>query len=83
MFPFMTARIELAGIMLSEKTQRKANTIWCHLYVESKKQKEINKLVDAEVRSVVARGSGWGLGKMDEGVQTCSYKINKSWGCNV
>ena len=31
-----------------------------------------------------AGGQGWA--KMDEGgrkVNTCSYKINKAWGCNV
>ena len=34
----------------------------------------------------MARGKGWGVGEMGEGgqkVQTSSYKINKSWGCNV
>ena len=35
----------------------------------------------------VSRGEkGHGVGKMGEGgqeVQTSSYKINKSWGCNV
>ena len=36
--------------------------------------------------TVVARGRGWEVGKVDEGgqkVQTSSYKINKSRGCNV
>ena len=32
----------LDGIMLSETSQRKTNTVWYHLYVESKKY---NKLV--------------------------------------
>ena len=35
---------------------------------------------------MVARVRKWGVGKMGaEGqmVQTSSYKINKSWGCNV
>ena len=35
---------------------------------------------------MIARGKAWGMGKMGEGVQkvqTSSYKINESWGCNV
>ena len=35
--PFM-AWIDLNGIMLGEISQRETNTIWFHLYVESKKQ---------------------------------------------
>ena len=36
--PFVTTRMELEGIMLSEKSQRKTNNVWSHLYMESKKQ---------------------------------------------
>ena len=32
----------LGGIMLSEISQRKTNTIWCHVYVESKEIKLVN-----------------------------------------
>ena len=48
--------------------------------------KNKNKLIDTEHRSVVAKGGRWGLGEMGEGSQkvyTSSYKINKSWGCNI
>ena len=38
-----------------------------------------NFTVDTENRLVVARGWGWGGQK----IQTCSYKINKTWECNV
>ena len=52
--------------------------------MESKKQ---IKIIGTENRMVVARGEGClGVGKTGEGgqvVQTSSYKINKSWGCNV
>ena len=34
--PFATTGIDLEGIMLSEKSQRKTKTIWSHLYVEFK-----------------------------------------------
>lgn len=57
--------------------------------MEFKKQnKQTNKTkLDTKNRMVVARGDeGWGMGKMSERgpeVQTSSYRINKSWGCNV
>ena len=34
--------MEIEGIMLSETSERKTNTVWSHLYVESK-QNKINK----------------------------------------
>ena len=43
------------GIMLSEISQGKTNTVGPHLYVESKQQKTKTKLVDTENRLVVAR----------------------------
>ena len=45
-----------------------------------------NGLLDTENRLVVTRGSEGGLGKVCEGgqkVQTSSYKISMSWGCNT
>ena len=45
-------------------------------HMESKKT---NNLTDTEV-------GAWGLSKIGEGgqiVQTSSYEINKSWGCNA
>ena len=41
--PFAATWMDLEGIMLSEMSQRKTNTVWSHLYVESKKY---NKLVN-------------------------------------
>ena len=39
MLPFATTWMDIESIMLSETSQmRKTNTIWFHLYVESKKQ---------------------------------------------
>ena len=41
--PFATTWMDLEGIMLSEISQRKSNTVLYHLYVEFK---EYNKLVN-------------------------------------
>ena len=35
--PSATTRMDLEVIVLHERTQRKTNTVWCHLYMESKK----------------------------------------------
>ena len=63
--PFMTAWMDLKGVMLSEISQTKTNIIWFHLYIDSKEQKNKqnrNKLVDTEKRQIVARREvlrGW------------------------
>ena len=44
--PFATAWMALDSIMLSEISQRKSNTAWYHLHVESKKKK--GKLTETE-----------------------------------
>ena len=64
--------MDLEGIMLSEINQRKINTVWSHLFVESTKIKQIkqnnNTLMHTENKQVVAReeegegvkqGKGW------------------------
>ena len=63
----------LEGIMLSEISQTKINTIWSHLYVESLKKKK--KLIDTEERFMVARSRGWGRGvKRVKGIKR--YKLS-------
>ena len=45
-----------------------------------------NKVIDTESMPearIGEAGRGWGVGEGDQKVQTSSYKINKSWGCNV
>ena len=42
--PFVTRWIDPEGIMLSEISQiEKEDTVWCHLYVDSKKKKQMKK----------------------------------------
>ena len=41
--PSATTWMDLEGIMLSEKRQRKINTVCYHLYMESKKKKLMDK----------------------------------------
>ena len=41
--PFVVAQMDLEDIMLSEISQRKIDTIWFYLYVESQKTKQMNK----------------------------------------
>ena len=58
-------RMDLEGFMISKIRQRKTNTIWSHLHVESKKQSKQNenRLIDTENKQVAARGEedeGWG-----------------------
>ena len=53
---------------------------------KTKQSKTKIKLIDTENRLLVARGGESVVGEMDEKsqkVQSSSYKINKSWGCNV
>ena len=56
--------MDLEGLMLSEISQRKTNTVWYHLYVESKKY---NKLVNitkrsrpTDIENKLVVTSGWG-----------------------
>ena len=41
--PFAATWLDLEGIMLSEISQWKINTVWYHLYVESKKYNKTSK----------------------------------------
>ena len=64
--PLATTWMYLEGIMLSEISQRKTNTVWYHLCVESKKY---NKLVNIRKKKQThkyrdqASGYQWGEGK--------------------
>ena len=78
--------------MPSEISQRKTNTIWCHLLVESKttakqqqqqqqqqkQQKQNRERSDLLLPEVGMGGLEWGeLEEVNEKKQTSSYKINK------
>ena len=49
--------VGLEGILLSEIRQRKTNTVWFHLYVESK-QTNKNRVVDIETEGMATRREG-------------------------
>ena len=52
--------------------------------LKQQEQQQQNELIDTENRLVVARCvCGGEMGEGGQMVQTSSYKINKSWGCNV
>jgi len=53
--PLKTTWMDLEGIMLSEISQRRTNTIWSHLYVKSKTA----KLIETESGMMITRGRGW------------------------
>lgn len=56
---FVTTWVDLEGIMLRDISQRKTNTIWPYLYVDSKKEKKTKtNLKDKENRLVITRA--WG-----------------------
>ena len=59
--PFTATWMQLVIITLIEVSQKKINTIWYHLYVESKMNRWTylqngNKFTDIENRLVVAKG---------------------------
>ena len=76
--PFVTL-MDLEGIMLSETSQTKTNTIWFHLQEESNKTKTQTHRYRGEIGERERVGRAWN-GKKDQEVHTFSYKINKSWG---
>ena len=43
--PFAATWMDLAIIILTYVSQTKTNTVWYHLYVESKKKKDTNELI--------------------------------------
>ena len=61
--PFVTTQMKFEGIMLREKSQRKTNTVWSHLYMESKKNKAKTNS-EREIRLVVTKGGRRGEGEM-------------------
>ena len=70
--PFATTWMDFKGIILSEISHRKPNSVWSHLYVESTK----NELMEIESKLVVATGRG--MGESDQRMQTSTYKKKNS-----
>ena len=52
--------------------------------MKSKTNRQKTKLIDTENKLVVGEwGEWWGMGERGQKVQISSYKINKSWACNL
>ena len=61
--PFAATWMDLEGIMLSEISQRKKNTVWYHLHVESKKHnKLVNKTIKKQTHKYREQASGYQWG---------------------
>ena len=75
---FATTWMEREGIMLCEISQRKINSVWSLLYVESRK----NELTGTENRMVVDSSRAWWSGELGEGGQKVKPP-NKFGGHNV
>ena len=73
--------------MSSEIRQTRKTTTICVVYVVlSVVSKQINKLADTGEQTGGCRRQGVRVDEMCEGnekTQTSSYKMNKSWECNV
>ena len=74
--PFAATWMDLKGVMPSEISQRKTNTVWYHLYVESKKkknttnwwiQKKGSRLTDTENKLGVTSERKEGIGNTEVG----------------
>ena len=66
--------MDLEGIMLSEKSQRKKNTICFHLLVEFKKLKKNKSRLRYREQASVTRGAGVGEGqKKWKGLRGTNY----------
>ena len=88
--PFAATWLQPAMIILSEVRKRKTNTIWHHLYVESKIWHNLNlstkqKQTHRQNRLVDAKGEGGGSGMDWEfGVSRCKLLwMDKQWGLTV
>ena len=71
--------------IISERSQTKTNPVLFSLYMESRKQMNIIDSYRQETNLIIRVRRGCGMDKIGEGdkeVQT-TYKISKSWGCNV
>ena len=67
--PFASTWMNLEGITLSEISQAETNTVWFHLYVESKKQmnKHNKTETDLQIQVVARRDGGGGRKEISEG----------------
>ena len=57
--PFAATWMDLEGIVLSEISQRKTNTVWYHLYVESKKYNKLVNIIKKPTHREQTSGYQW------------------------
>ena len=83
--PFATTWIQLEILLLNEVRKRKTNSIWYHLYAESKIWHKLtnlqnrNRLTDMENRLVVVKGDGgWRGMDWEFGVSKCKL-LHLEW----
>ena len=71
--PFVTTCLDLDSIMLSILRQRKTNTIYSHIYVDSTKNKQTRR--DQTCGFVVTRGSGKRRENYRKVSKRCAFQI--------
>lgn len=75
--------MKLYEVMLNEQNSERWK-MYDLIYVWNlKTDKQAHRYREQIKRLMVARGEGGQNWWRASRVQTCSYKINKSWGCNV
>lgn len=73
--PFVTAWMEWDGIWLSERSQRKTNTIWSHVYAESKTNQQKNLTPSSQMQKIEWRFLKWG-GRQAKWVRGPKHKLS-------
>ena len=71
--------MDLEGIILSEISQIKLNTVWAHSYMGFE-NKQTNK--KKQLREQFAGRQGQKMGENGQSIQASSYQISKFGGCN-
>ena len=80
--PFLTTWMDFEGIMLSEICKTVKDKYLMILLICGIENKHKTKLTDTGTGGCQRSGGG-GAGEWGHKAQTSSYKISKSWGCNV
>ena len=82
-FPYATACMDLEGIMLGETNQAQKDKFHMILFIWVILKKVKSKHQAQTYKNRLMVDSGVGQAKWVRKVKIFSYKINKSWGCNI